>query len=178
MQTIEYRAARAQSGVWAEGIYPRAATLGLVTGLRASVGMTVLGLSAQRGAAEVPTGRPGGVWRLLRARTALPLLALIAAGEIYADKQPWVPDRTSLLPLGGRVVLGALVGASVGALSGQRAQPRLVGALLGAAGAALGAFAGTRSRKWLARRTSVPDRIWGAAEDGLTLLLGLAAMPR
>lgn len=178
MQTIDFRADRAQQGDSAAGIYPRAAVLGLVTGLRATSGLTLLGVSARRGAAEVAVGRPEGLWNVLRARTALPVLMLLAAGELFADKQPWVPDRKSPLPLAGRVVLGALVGASVGALAGDRLRPRLIAGALGAAGAAAGAFGGFHARAWLGKRTRVPDAVWGAIEDSITWVLGVAAAPR
>ena len=46
-------------------------------------------------------------------------LALLAAGELIADKLPFTPNRTDLLPLLGRGVFGGMVGAGVSAIQGK-----------------------------------------------------------
>ncbi|MGH9310283.1 MAG: DUF4126 domain-containing protein, partial [Vicinamibacterales bacterium] len=56
---------------------------------------------------------PALVARAHHASPAAPILALLAGGEMMADKMPFIPSRTDALPLAGRIVSGALAGAAV-----------------------------------------------------------------
>jgi uncharacterized membrane protein len=106
---------------------------------------------------------PGGV--------AAAVLASI--GEVVGDKLPIVPDRTRPGPFTGRVAIGALVGAAV---YQDADRPVAYGAVVGAMAAAASTPALARARAALGRRTLLPDRAWGVAEDALALALGLLAV--
>ena len=100
--------------------------LGGVTGLRSMSGLATL--AAARGG------------------PARPLLALAAAGEMIADKTPFLGDRIDPLPLTGRVIIGGVVGVLV---ARERDEGALAGGLLGAAAALLAAYLGYQARTWL-----------------------------
>ena len=67
--------------------------LGVVTGMRSMAGLTTL------------------AWA--RSGAVKPVMAILAAGEMFADKTAVVGDRTDALPLAGRALMGAVVGAVV-----------------------------------------------------------------
>ena len=79
---------------------------------------------------------------------AVVIFTLLAAFELFADKQPWIPDRITAMSLVSRGVMGALTGACVAAAGGQSAS---VGAVCGVAGGIAGAFAGFHARVRFAR---------------------------
>lgn len=90
----------------------RIVTLGALTGVRSMAGLTTL--AATRGGA-LRTG-----------------LLLLSAGEMVADKTPYIGNRTDALPLVGRAACGALVGALI---ASERDDDVVIGGLLGAAAA-------------------------------------------
>lgn len=107
---------------------------------------------------------------LLASGPAAAGLGLAAAGELAADKLPWVPDRTDLAPLAGRIASGALVGAAV---AGRRGTSRLASAIAGALGAGASTFAMHRARR---EASGVLGPVPAAlAEDALAAALGAAA---
>src|SRR5882762_4186819 len=101
---------------------------------------------------------------------AVAVFTALALGELIIDKHPSTPNRTQLLGLIGRSVLGGLSGAAVAA-SG--AQLITLGALLGVAGAIAGAFAGYEVRKRLVRALKVPDFVIALCEDAVAIAGGL-----
>jgi uncharacterized membrane protein len=90
------------------------------------------------------------------------IFTLLAAFELFADKQPWIPDRITATSLVLRSVMGALTGACVAAAGGQRAD---IGAACGIAGGIAGAFAGYHARMRSAKALSVPDFYVALVED-------------
>lgn len=126
-----------------------AAVLGAVCGMRTFGGWAGLALRGR-----VPNRR-------LRAA-----LLVAAAGEMAADKTPWVPPRSAPSALAGRVISGALAGRLVG---GTR------GAQLGAATAAASTYPSERARALLGQRLGVPDPVLGVAEDALVVGVAAAA---
>ena len=123
--------------------------LGTITGMRSMAGPAAL------------ARRYGGIWK--------PLLAVMAAGEMVADKSPLVPDRTDALPLAGRAFMGALVG---GVVAHEEDGNLLLGALLGASTAVLAAHLAYHARKGL----PVPPALGGMIEDAIVMAIaGLAA---
>jgi len=105
-------------------------------------------------------------WRGLDRRAASPLgrtaTALAAVGEAGGDKTPWVPDRTAPGPFFGRVLFGALGGVAV---ARHQDSPPLPAAIVAGASAAVSTFALHRARRWLGRRTPLPDIAWAVGED-------------
>jgi uncharacterized membrane protein len=127
----------------------RAAALGAVSGMRTFGGWAGLAL---RG-------------RLPDRRLRAGLLAA-AAGEMAADKSPWIPARHDPPALAGRVISGALAGRQVAGARGAR---------VGAATAAASTYASERARELLGQRLGVPDPVLALAEDTLVLAVATAA---
>jgi uncharacterized membrane protein len=151
-------------------VYPRAALLGAVGGLRSELPLALLTRAAGRG--ELP-GLVRGPLGLLRTRAARLGFGAAAIGEVIADKTPYVPNRIDPGPLAGRLVFGGLAGA---ALARGRGRSASLGFVLGAAGAGGGSFAGYYARVTLDRATGLPDAVWAVAEDLTALALARFAL--
>ena len=117
--------------------------LGALTGLRSMAGLATLA-ATHRGAARVS-------------------MAVAAAGEMVADKTPWIGDRTDPLPLAGRVIIGAGVGALVAHQDNENA---LLGGMVGAATALVTAHLAYHVRK----RLPLSNVASGLVEDSLVLV--------
>jgi uncharacterized membrane protein len=126
-----------------------AAILGGVSGVRTFTAPAVLALRGRLGRGPI--------------RRAVPLLA---AGELIADKLPFIPPRSDPPSLLGRVASGTAVGALV-------AGPRGAGA--GAAGAAATTYASERLRGALGQRLPLSDPLLGLAEDVLAVAVATGA---
>jgi len=137
-----------------------AATLGAITGLRTFSGIAVV---CNR-LARRPHGDRLGVLAWAAEPGVARATALIAAGELVADKHPALPPRTEPGPLIGRMAFGALAGTLVARAAGETAWPA---AIVAAACAAASATAATLTRRRLTHEHSVPDVAVGLAEDGL-----------
>jgi uncharacterized membrane protein len=105
-----------------------------------------------------------GVTALARARGGLakPVMTLLAAGEMYADKTAAIGNRTDPFPLGGRVLMGAVVGAVV---AGERDESPIVGGVIGATAALVATHLAFQVR----RRLPLSNVVVGLLEDGLVL---------
>lgn len=147
--------------------YTRALTFGAVTGLRSMTAIAALALASQSERPRPFLGDAGAPWTLLASRGAAAAFGLGAVGEWVGDKLPLTPGRLEPLPLGGRVVFGALAGAASCRAAG--ASPA-VGGALGALGALGGAAAGFALRTILAPRLGLPDFPVALLEDGLAAL--------
>jgi uncharacterized membrane protein len=106
---------------------------------------------------------------------AVAVFTVLALGELVVDKLPSTPNRTRLLGLIGRSVLGGLSGAAVAA-SGE--QSIVLGVVLGVAGAIAGAFTGYEIRKRLVRAHKVPDFVIALFEDAVAIGGGLLIVSR
>ena len=128
--------------------------LGVVTGMRSMAGLTALAWS--------------------RSAAATPLVALLAVGEMFADKTRVIGNRVDPLPLGGRALLGAVVG--VVAASENDENP-LVGGVIGAATAVVA----THLAFHLRRRLPFSNVANGLVEDAVVLaaasLIGAQSVP-
>ncbi len=98
--------------------------------------------------------------------------ALAAAGELVADKLPFIPARTSPPALAVRVLAGALCGR---ALAQRREAPALLGVTCGALGALAGSYGGYRARMYLTTARGWPALPVALGEDVLTLVLARVA---
>lgn len=159
-----------------DAAYLRAAALGAAAGFRAVLPLGLLATSlGRRGRMErwVGARQDGPVARALSTRPASLGLPAMAAGELVADKLPFMPDRVKPPILASRLAMGALAGGVVGELGGRSPW---VGALIGAGSALAAAFAGYLSRTTLADRTPIPQQVWGAVEDGVAVALGARAL--
>ena len=91
--------------------------------------------------------------------------ALLAAGEMLADKLPFISDRVAPFPLVARATAGAVVGGVIAREEGANVWG---GALLGAAAAVGAAFVAYHLR----RRSPLPNVVNGLLEDALVFGLG------
>jgi uncharacterized membrane protein len=121
--------------------------LGAITGMRSMAGPAAL------------ARRYGGFWQ--------PLISVMAAAEMIADKTPAAPDRIDTLPLAGRAAIGALVG---GFIAHEEGGSVLFGGLLGASTAVIAAHLAYRLRKQL----PLPGAVSGMIEDAV--VMGIASL--
>ena len=122
----------------------RILAIGAITGMRSMAGAATL-------------ARHGG---LLKGATAL-----MAAGEMAADKTSFVGNRTDALPLAGRAAMGALLGALI---ARERHDGILFGGLLGAATAVAAAHLAYQLRT----RLPVSTMAGGMLEDAIVVGAG------
>src|SRR5262245_29522184 len=105
--------------------------------------LTVILLSAASGCRTM-TGLAGAAF--LRAPSIVAIgAAVLAVGELIADKLPNIPDRITTPSLTGRMIAGAIIGATLG----DTVQRRITYALIGAVTSYLSAHAGFRARRKL-----------------------------
>ena len=156
----------ADSDTTPTGVYVRSAALGFVGGLRSMTPFAVLSLlrggNASSGSASNPL-------QYLNTPAARIITGVLAAGEIFGDKLPFVPSRVSPGPLAGRVVVGALIGW---AICRQANRSPVIGAILCAVGAASGSSAGYFALTWLTKATKFPIPVVGIVEDLLAVGTG------
>ncbi len=137
--------------------YQAAIGAGLITGLRSLSGPAAVSAALAD--------------RIDLAAQLAPALSLLAAGEMLADKLPFMPARTAPPVLAGRVLLGALAG---GALAGAYGRNLLLGAAIAGAAAALSSYVGLALRRAASQRLGLPDPLVALAEDALVLAAGRA----
>ncbi|MDP8952561.1 MAG: DUF4126 family protein [Actinomycetota bacterium] len=139
-------------------------TLGLaaIAGLRSMAAPALLARAVRRGDLDAPN-LPS-----LGKKEVSGLLSILAAGEMAADKTPFIPARTSAPALLGRLLSGALVGATLFASEGRHGSS---GAVLGALSALGAAYAGEGLRA-AGTRKGIPDPILGTLEDRAILTIG------
>ncbi len=93
------------------------------------------------------------------------LAILAAAGELVADKLPFMPSRLSPPSLGARLISGGLCG---GELAHRSDGSRAFGIACGALAAAASAWGGYTLRKELTER-GLPDFAVAVCEDGVAI---------
>ncbi len=126
----------------------RAAILGATSGLRTMAAPA--GLAAR--------GRWGSAARIA--------VLTAAAGEMTADKLPFVPPRSDPPALAGRAIAASLVGREIAGAAGAGAA---------AAGSLASTYASERLRSMIGAKTGIPDPALGVAEDALAVLVAMRA---
>jgi uncharacterized membrane protein len=101
------------------------------------------------------------------------LFAILAAGELIADKLPKTPNRTSLMPLIFRCGAGALAARYSIADKTPQARRALL-TTVGALSALAFSFGGYFLRKAIVNRTTAKDPVVAVIEDGIMLSTGAA----
>jgi uncharacterized membrane protein len=94
-----------------------------------------------------------------------PATAVLAVGEMIADKTPFVGNRTDALPQAGRAVMGAMVG---GFVAREEGAAMWLGATIGAAAAVAATHVAYRLRMKLPQATVAA----GLIEDALVIGAG------
>src|ERR1700674_4331381 len=112
---------------------------------------------------------------LLGTTIAAYMISALGLGELIADKLPFVPNRTSPLPMAFRIFSGAICGAAV-CIPAHRLL--LAGTLLGGLGAINGAFGGFHVRQLLVKYLKITDLVIALAEDALAIGAGLFLVSR
>jgi uncharacterized membrane protein len=135
------------------GLVGRSLLLGVAAGGRSSLGL----------AAPTLTAADTGAVKKLASLASL-------GGELYADKQPATPERTSSGALPARLASGA---GGAGMLAKRQGANAALPVFAGVAGSAAGSFGGLAWRKWAGAR--MPDLQAALIEDGVALALALAA---
>ena len=145
--------------------------LGMSAGMRSMTPIAVVAWAAQLG------------WPDVRATSlafmASPITAwaftLFACTELVLDKLPFTPSRLGAVPLGARIVSGALCAATVCAATHQ---PVAIGAVAGIVGAVTGALAGYHARRHLTMNRKAPDLLVALAEDAIAIGIAVLAVTR
>jgi uncharacterized membrane protein len=145
--------------------------IGVIAGLRTMTAPAVVAWAANRHWLNLYTSPVA----FMGSTAAVAVFTVLALGELIVDKLPSTPNRTRLLGLIGRSLLGGLSGAAVAA-SGK--QSIALGVVLGVAGAIAGAFAGYEVRKRLVRALKVPDFVIALLEDAVAIAGGLLIVSR
>lgn len=148
--------------------YSSAAGLGAVSGMRSLLGLALVSRDL---AGDGRRFRPGTLENILGSEGAARALTLLAAGELVADKTPFVGARTEPLPLLGRALAGA---ASAGAHAASRGGNGAVAALVGGASAIVTTVGMYHLRRQAVRRLDLPDPGIALIEDGIAIGAGLA----
>lgn len=97
-------------------------------------------------------------------------LKTMAAGEMVADKLPFIPARIAFAPLSARMVSGALCGALICRM---KRKPTAAGAILGGASALGSAFASYHLRQFTTQNAKLPNALVGLLEDTIVMAGGL-----
>lgn len=145
--------------------------IGVVAGLRTVTAPAVVAWAANRHWLNLDNS----VLALLGSTAGVAVFTVLALAELVVDKLPSTSNRTKLLGLISRSVLGGLSGAAVAASGAQLIAP---GAVLGVAGAIIGAFAGYEARKRLVSALKVPDFIIALLEDAVAIGGGVLIVSR
>ncbi len=146
-------------------VFAGAALMGTVAGMRSMTAPAVV--SRIGGAAGISADKTG--IDFLHSPVLPRVMAILAVGEVIADKLPFVPSRITPFPLVGRAISGAISGAAL--CSSKRRSP-LAGAIFGAAGAIAGSYAAYALRKRIGQTLHVPDTLVAIAEDLLAISTG------
>ena len=140
--------------------------LGISAGLRSMTPGAIVAWSAQLGWPDL--------LQTSLAFMASPITAwiftLFAGVELVVDKLPSTPSRLGAVPLGARILMGALCSATACAATHQSIG---IGAVAGAVGAVAGAYAGYRVRRHLTLNLKASALPVAVAED--CLAIGIAA---
>jgi uncharacterized membrane protein len=139
-------------------VFALAFVIGMLNGLRSFTPPAATAWASHLGWIQLPPPLS-----LIGSAPVVAIFTLLAAFELFADKMPWIPDRTTTMSLVARGLLGALTGACVAAAVVE--QSAVIGAGCGVAGAIAGAFGAYHARKRSAKALGVPDIYVALVED-------------
>ena len=154
-----------------KGLLLKTLGLGAIAGVRSMAAPAALSRAVERGAVGNLEETP---FAALGSQGVSGALLLFEIGEMFVDKLPVAPSRTSPPPPFGRAVSGAFVGSAL-FVSGERRA--VAGGVLGAVSALMGAYAGERLRLLGTQKLGVPDTLLALLEDGV-VLFGAARLLR
>ncbi len=146
-------------------VYTGAALAGAISGMRSMSSPALISQLARSGV--LPVGSHLGF--LAKSGTST-TTAILAVGEIIADKLPSIPSRTAAGPLAVRALTGGFAGATI---SSGKKRSWQIGALLGVAGAIGATYAAYHLRKQASEELHLPDTAVALVEDLLVVGTGL-----
>ncbi len=149
-----------------EQVYAGATALGIVAGMRCMSAPALVSQFVRRGRLPLKSSR----LRFLSSVGGASSTALLALGELIADKLPATPARTQAGPLAARMISGALCGAIF--CSAKKRSPWL-GVFYGVLGALGSTFAAYHLRRSVKETLHLPDSIVALAEDAGVASIGL-----
>jgi uncharacterized membrane protein len=141
--------------------------LGAMAGMRS---MSAPAFLSHRLSREEGEEAEGPLEELLSSKASAGTLAVMAVGELVADKLPGIPSRLSPPALALRLVSGAFAGATI---ARRHKRPVLVPALMGAAASLVSSYVLYSVRRLVTQKLRVPNVIAGFLEDALVAQLGL-----
>jgi uncharacterized membrane protein len=144
--------------------------MGVLNGLRSFTPPAVTAWAAHLGCLKLQ-----GTLGLIASVPSVAIFTLLAAGELLADKMPWMPNRISIAGLIARIVMGKLTGACIAAAGGQSIW---IGAVCGAVGGIVGAFAGYYARTRSVKALGKPDIYVALVEDFICIAGALWVVSR
>jgi uncharacterized membrane protein len=140
------------------------AAMGAVCGLRTFTGPAIIAGAANRNILEL--NQTPLAW--LASDGAAGTAVLLAAGELIADKLPFMPNRTDAPGLAARFIAGAICGM---AIAGRRKRnERILSGIVGGTAAIAAAYAGYQYRK----RVKLPSLAAALLEDAVAVGVGNA----
>src|SRR5258708_39575799 len=140
--------------------------IGIVAGLRSMTAPAIVSWAARLHRFDLSASRLA----FLASAAAVYIFSALGIGELVADKLPFVPNRTSPLPVFFRILSGAICGAAL-CIAANRLV--LQGALLGGLGAANGAFGGFQVRRLLVKHLKIADMVIAHVVDEIAIGEGL-----
>jgi uncharacterized membrane protein len=123
-------------------VYLAALLIGVVTGLRAFMGLAAVSWGARLGWLHLEDTKLA----FLGYAVTPYIVSALALFELVTDQLPKTPSRLVPQQFGARLVLGAFAGAAVGASAHQL----IAGLVLGIAGAVIGTYGGAKLRAAMA----------------------------
>ena len=144
--------------------------IGVLNGLRTFTPPAVTAWAAHLGWLKLE-----GTLSLIATVPSVAIFTLLAAAELVADKMPWIPNRTSIVGLIARIIMGKLTGACIAAAGGQSIW---LGAVCGAVGSIAGTFGGYYARTRSVKALGKPDIYVALAEDSICVAGALLVVSR
>ncbi len=150
-------------------VYAEAAMMGAVAGLRSMSSPAIVSQFVRSGL--LPTGH-SRISFLDRPATAK-ALAVLAVGELVADKLPFMPRRTKAPAVAARALSG---GFSGGAIASSNRKSVFAGAMLGAAAAVGATYGAYALRRQAAQKFHLADPVVAIIEDVLVAGCGMLVL--
>jgi len=145
-------------------VYVGAAVIGAVAGMRSMTAPALVSRLARSGL-SLESMQSSLLDRPPVARTVL----LFAAGELIADKLPFMPKRTQPPSVVFRAISGGLSGAAV---CSSKKRSRIAGVLIGAAAAVGATYGAYELRRRAGERFHIPDWPIALLEDAIAASCG------
>lgn len=150
-------------------VYGGAAILGAVSGMRSMAAPAIVSKLAHQGVLPLQDSQI----KFLGHRNSVKTMAIMAVGEMIADKLPFIPRRTAVFPLLTRAATGALSGT---AFTKSRKRSTIAGALIGSLAAVGASYGAYKLRKFTGQKFHLPDPIVAVAEDALVAACALVVL--